>query len=175
MKFLIAAAAFVPLLQAGEELRPGLVGDYYEIGEEFDDFPALARRKPFKRLIDPDIRFDRTSETFGRTTLKLFFCVRWTGLIRIEKAGKVTFTLASDDGSRLFLDGKLIVNNGGLHGFEEASGEVELTAGTHQVRLDYFQCGGESGCHLYWSREDLAKEFVPAGVLMHKKDADLDR
>ena len=175
MMFALLPSTLCLLAGLQDELRPGLLGEYYTIGEEFDDFPALGARKPALRLLDPEIKFQRTSRAFGQTDLTVFFCVRWTGHLRVANAGRYTFYLASDDGSRLLLDGNLVVNNGGLHGYEEEKGEVELSAGDHELRVDYFQCGGESGCHLFWSRKGLAKEIVPASALFHRKDPSLDR
>src|SRR5205085_2412141 len=47
------------------------------------------------------------------------FALRFSGAINAPKDGSYTFWTSSDDGSRLYVDGKLVVNNDGLHGMEE--------------------------------------------------------
>ncbi len=69
--------------------------------------------------------------------------VRFDGVLHIEKPGRYTFMLNSDDGSRLFVDGAMVTEWDGVHGGGKArTGEVELTAGPHDLRLDFFQGGG---------------------------------
>lgn len=159
----------------GEELKPGLLGEYYEIGEQFDDFPSLDTRTPVLRRVDREVNVPRSMKPWPGTGLADFFCIRWTGVVRIPKDGRYAFFTASDDGSRLFVGGKLVVNNGGLHGFEEESGEVQLKAGDHALRVEYFECGGEAACTVAWDAGSGRKEILPASVLFHRKDKGVDR
>src|SRR5689334_16865299 len=115
---------------AAEKLEPGLLGEYFDIGTELEDFPAIpADKKPVIKRADKTISFESTRDPFPGTQLVDFFYIRWTGKVRIAKAGKYTFFLESDDGSRLFIDGKQIIDNGGKHAMEEVSGQMELKAG----------------------------------------------
>ena len=54
------------------------------------------------------------------------FSGEWSGKIKIDKAGEYTFATISDDGSRLFINGKQVVDNWGLHGNRKRTGKVEL-------------------------------------------------
>lgn len=154
--------------QEKPELRPGLLGEYYSIGEEIDDFPALKGRKPDLRRIDPAIEFKDTAEGFNGAPFKDHFAVHWTGVIRIATEGVYRFTLDSDDGSRLRIDGKLAVDNGGLHGMgERDGGSVVLKAGDHPLVLDYFENERGAGCILMWTPPGDGKAVVPAEVLFH--------
>ncbi len=72
----------------------------------------------------------------------------YEGKLRLPKKGKYRFYLASDDGSRLLIDGEQVVNNDGLHGLETKSAETTLTAGVHNLRLEYFQGKGDAGVKL---------------------------
>ena len=161
--------------QAADELKPGLIGEYYEMGEELNDFPNLKDMAPSLRRIDPDVNIPQTNGQFNKSGLILQFYVRWTGVLRVPKDGRYVFYTDSDDGSRLSIDGKLVVDNGGLHPPEEKSGEVELKAGTHDLRIDYFQGGGGAGCRVKWASDDFKTEVIPARVLFHKKDKELDQ
>ncbi|MCL4788375.1 MAG: hypothetical protein KJ070_16525, partial [Verrucomicrobia bacterium] len=91
--------------------------------------------------------------------------IRWTGRLRITEPGTYTFYLESDDGSRLFINSREVVNNGGVHPMLEKSGEISLTAGDHEIRLEYFDLTGEAGCRLSWSSPTTPKKIIPARVL----------
>ena len=72
-----------------------------------------------------------------------------TGVLAVATAGNYTFTLNSDDGSRLFIDGGLVVDNGGQHSPTTVSGSTFLTAGSHPFRVNFFEDqGGPSGVDL---------------------------
>jgi signal transduction histidine kinase/ligand-binding sensor domain-containing protein/CheY-like chemotaxis protein len=153
-------------------LRPGLIGEYFQFATSVSGFPqAGTLREPTLRRVDHTINFgDPTHDSvapFRGTELSENFYVRWTGLLRIAKAGRYTFYLNSDDGSRLLLDGKQVIDNGGLHAPIERSGDVELAEGDHPLRLEFFQADGGANCNLWWSTEGRAKEIVPAEVLFH--------
>lgn len=176
MKLVFAALVLWPVAQDPRELKPGLLGEYFLVGEEIDDFPTPKRLKPHVRKTDPAIDFKDTAEGFAGTELKDYFFVRWTGVIRLPEDGAYRFTLDSDDGSRLLIDGKLVVDNGGLHGMGERHGPpVELKAGNRALKLEFFENERGAGCKLLWTRPAGEKEIVPAGVLFHPKDPDLDK
>ncbi|HEX5270263.1 MAG TPA: PA14 domain-containing protein, partial [Gemmataceae bacterium] len=69
--------------------------------------------------------------------------LKFDGAFKAEREGNYRFQLTSDDGSRLLIDGKTVVNNDGIHATATASGEVTLTKGVHTVTVLYFQAGGE--------------------------------
>lgn len=68
-----------------------------------------------------------------------WFAIRYAGAFRISEAGDYTFRLSSDDGSKLTIDGKVVIDNDTLHPPKEARGTVKLAAGDHQMVLEYFQ------------------------------------
>jgi hypothetical protein len=80
-----------------------------------------------------------------------FFALRLTGKLVIERAGVYNFFLSSDDGSRLFLNGALVVDNDGPHTRQLASGTLELAAGEHELEVQYFDQGGSKALELAWS------------------------
>ncbi len=144
----------------------GLVAAVYPL-RGLTNFPALPESAPPALLrVDGQIDFPGAVAS-GNALLPLGSgCfIRWTGRLRISEPGTYTFYLESDDGSRLFINGREVVNNGGVHGMVEKSGEISLTVGEHEIRLDYFDQGGEAGCRLSWSSPAMPKEIVPARVL----------
>jgi len=66
-----------------------------------------------------------------------------TGVLAVEADGDHEFTLDSDDGSMLYIDGDLVVDNGDAHAPETASGSAYLTAGAHSFKIEFFECCGD--------------------------------
>lgn len=169
--FLLAAAFTIGTAVAGDALQPGLVGRYYQAPGSLDDFPSIPPgQKPSLERVDKEINFASTLEAFPGTKLVDNFYVNWTGLIRIPKDGKYTFYLESDDGSRLFIDGKQVVDHGGTHDMTEMSGRVELKAGDHELKVEYFDAEEDAGCILSWETAGQTKAVVPGTALFHKSD-----
>jgi hypothetical protein len=154
---------------AGEELEPGLKCDVFDMGGAVEDFPDVKDKKATVTKIDKTINVDSTDDKWPGTELTDHFYIRWTGVIKIEKDGKYKFYTESDDGSRVFIDGKQVVDNNGLHGMEEKDGEVELKAGNHEIKVEFFENEGGAGCKMSWEPAGGAKDIVPEKVLFHKK------
>jgi len=72
----------------------------------------------------------------------------YTGEITASATGLYAVALGSDDGSRLWIDGKLVIDNDGLHGNETKQAELALANGKHPFRLAYFQAGGGKALQL---------------------------
>ncbi len=73
------------------------------------------------------------------------------GFVNVAAANSYTFALGSDDGSALFVDGKEIVNDDGIHSYVNSSASEALTAGQHSVEVVYFNHeyqGGQGGATL---------------------------
>lgn len=172
----LAAAAFLLALSPQDDLKPGLIVEFYDMEKALEDFPVLdAEKKPAVRRIDPQVNYDSTADEFGKSGLSEHFYARWTGLLRVPKDGKYTFYTESDDGSRLWVNDKLVVENGGLHAMEEKSGEMELKAGDLPLKIDLFENEGDVGCKVSWETEGMPKEIIPEKVLFHRKDKELDK
>jgi hypothetical protein len=162
--------------ETGAEVRPGLVAEFFRLGREVQDFPTLAPdHKPAVRRVDRQINYAGTSGKFADTDLEDYFYVRWTGLLRVPKDGRYTFYLESDDGSRLWIDGRPVVENGGLHPMEEKSGEMTLKAGEYEIKVEFFENMGEAGCRVSWEVEGIAKEPIPESALLHRRDKEIDK
>jgi hypothetical protein len=95
------------------------------------------------------------------------FSIRWTGWLQIPTAGAYTFFVTSDDGARLWVDGRLLVNSWIDQGAtEHASVPVQLQAGQKvDIRLEFFENGGAAMVELRWSGPGVAKQIVPQARL----------
>jgi len=96
------------------------------------------------------------------------FAVRFTSMIDISVDGSYTFFVKSDDGSRLLVDGKVVVNNDGLHGGQEATGVVLLKAGRHPVTLLYFDSTQDQMLEVSYQGAGTEKRTIPPSVLFQK-------
>jgi hypothetical protein len=164
---------FVLALFLQEELKPGLVGEYHHTGERIQDFPVLEPgAKPRFKRVDKRIDFDRTVGPFHGTKLVDDFYVRWTGIVRVPKPGKWKFLTVSDDGSRLLLDRRKVVDNGGTHEMREAAGEVDLEAGDHEILVEYFDRYAHAGIRVLWEGPGQNKDVIGAHALFHKPAAE---
>ena len=90
------------------------------------------------------------------------FSAEWTGFINVPATGSVGFRICSDDGSFLWIDDQVWVENGGSHGRECRESVRMLTAGRHALTLRYFQDGGAQTMELYWMLPGKPWEMVPA-------------
>lgn len=75
-----------------------------------------------------------------------------TGILIVPQTGEYTFGLDSDDGSLLYIDGALNVDNGGPHGPQFVSGSpLNLIQGVrYTFQIEFFECcGGPGGVDLY--------------------------
>lgn len=68
-----------------------------------------------------------------------WFAIRYRCIILAPVSSPYTFKLNSDDGTKLFIDGKLVIDNDGTHPPTTKSGTVDLTSGKHYFELQYFQ------------------------------------
>lgn len=68
--------------------------------------------------------------------------IRFTGTLNVTDSSPVNYTIASDDGSRLLIDGNVIIDNDGPHGVIEKSASVSLEPGKHAIEVQYFNAGG---------------------------------
>lgn len=67
-----------------------------------------------------------------------------TGYLNISTAGTYTLSLASDDGSKLVIDG-VELSNDGDHGMQTVSADYTLSAGLHTISILQFEDGGYTG------------------------------
>jgi len=87
------------------------------------------------------------------------YSIEWKGYLLIEEAGLYQFTTASDDGSVVFIDDTLVVDNGGFHTLKEVSGSIFLLPGFHSIWVRY--CQGEGRDILQFSAFKQGQEPLP--------------
>jgi len=128
---------------------------------DWKQLPNFAALTPHREGDIPDgliqLKLDDYKNQFG---------VVFTGKLDAPKDGDYRFQLASDDGARLFVDGKQVVDNDGVHPFSTIkSGKTKLKTGPHEVRVEYFQAGG--GAEIYASWQGPGFELTPLSRTLH--------
>lgn len=91
--------------------------------------------------------------------------VVFEGDITIAAAGTYSFSLASDDGSKLYINGRTVVDNDGDHGVITAAGSIDLQPGKHAIRVEYFNGGGGSWLGAYFEGPGIPRQFVDPNLL----------
>ncbi len=78
------------------------------------------------------------------------FAFRFRSGLDVPHDGRYYIFLISDDGSKIFIDGELLVNNDGVHGRHFEYSRIELTAGLHDIEVQYFEETGRERLAIYW-------------------------
>jgi mono/diheme cytochrome c family protein len=117
--------------------------------------------------IEGQQKAEGTTDRFSLTPRKRteYFGLRFSGLLAVPADGTYTFYTASDDGSRLWVDGQLVVDNDFHHATEEKTGSIHLKAGDHPILLRYFNADGGLELKVAYSGPGLAKQEIPPSVL----------
>ena len=126
---------------------------------EFRNLPDFARLKPSRKGVVYNFSLNKIDLPGGS------YAMQFHSFIQINKGGEYTFYINSNDGSQLFIDDKLIIDNGGEHGAKEISNTVELAPGLHNIRADYFQAGGGKVLTVSYESGDITKQYLPESLL----------
>ena len=158
------ATAIAMYLQRGQKPAggpasvPGLTYEYYE--EALQRLPRFDRLKVKAKGIAREINLEMRQRDDN-------FALRFTGNITIPVEGEYTFFVVSDDGARLFIDDKQVLENDGIHPATEGRGRIVLTRGEHALSVLYFNGTGERALHADWQGPNFARQEIPAEALSH--------
>lgn len=140
--------------------QAGILVDFFKQNPGNVDIRTLDKLKVTASGIVPEIVMNVPQKTTADG-----FGLRFTGNILVPKSGKYTFFTNSDDGSRLYIDDQLVVNNDGLHGMVEKNGSINLSAGPHSIIVTYFDNGGGDGLIVSWAGPGFSKQKIAADRL----------
>ncbi len=149
--------------------EPGMSIRCYDIGRQFSKLmPLVPGQTPNVSKVVPVIDLDRRRRDFG--DLMEFFLMVGDGFLEIPNAGQYEFELTSDDGSKLWIDGKVVVDNDMEHSTESKTGKMQLSAGLHPIELRFFQGVGDAIVQLKWKPPgQSAFSLVPTSALSCQK------
>jgi hypothetical protein len=121
---------------------------------------------------DPQINFDWGAGSPDPQVGNDFFSIRWTGWLKAPKPGKYTLLLQVDDGARLWLDGRLVIDSWQWLVGNISTAEVDLTGRPQQMRVEYMEVTGGASVRLSWARKDgFGMQPVPSWALFHDRTA----
>ena len=93
------------------------------------------------------------------------FGIVFSGSIQINSSGNYTFYTRSDDGSKLYIDGKQVVDNDGIHAPRERSGSISLSQGRHAIEVRFFERTEGQVLEVRYAGPGVSKRPIPNNVL----------
>jgi len=141
-------------------VKSGLAFEYYE--GQFQEIPDFDKLTPASTgtagrvSLDPAPQLDALALSFD-------------GYIQVPADGVYTFATRSNDGSQVFVDGTLLVDNGGRHTMRGQSGFIALRKGYHALRVTYFQGGLLYGLEFLYAGPGIELQEVSGSVLWRRE------
>jgi len=150
-------ARLSPAVRAGQT-TPGVRFSLYE--GEWRRLPDFAALTPVRTGVATgfDLSPRRRDDQFGLV---------FEGLLDVPGDGIYYFATRSDDGSQLFVDGQLVVDNDGEHAPVATSGEIALAKGRHALRLTFFENRGGEELAVEWEGPGFGRQPIPEARLLH--------
>jgi len=150
----------LPAYRLENVIEAGLRYEYFE-GE-------ITSLKDFNLLIT------KNSGTINLLTLPAeasadHFGLIMEGFIDIPVTGVYRFNIISDDGSRLYIDNELVVDNDSLHAREAVEGVAALEKGYHRFQVLYFESTGEEFLEVRIEGPGISERIIPAEMLFRDK------
>lgn len=176
MKKYLAAAVALALPLTGAQAGPGLNGSYWLNGYGFNiggtadatfNTNTVCFPSCFSWAGDGDTVSNFLGVPSGYTTgLSADFtglsghALELSGFLNIASSGTYNLGLFSDDGSYMWVDGVLVVNNGGDHGPSAVSNNVFLAAGAHSLLIYQQENGGITALTAYMNGSPLSGSVI---------------
>ena len=138
-------------------------------------YPLAPTVPPTNTELDPNVDYGSALSFNWHPFSYGSFSVNWTGELTVPANGTYDFELASDDGSWLYVDSRLVVDRGGTNSPGDTTGSVVLIAGVHSVVVDFYEaCGGSSGVDWLWAPPGSGSyALVPTASLRVPENASL--
>ena len=154
----VAEATFVkaePQKYRGKLLDLGVGYKYFETSKPLATLPRISSLKsPVKTGIAEDFTLGVANRTDGYVLL-------FTGYLDVKEGGVYTFETTSDDGSALYVDKKLVVNNNGIHPPVKKTGKIKLRKGWRKVNVLYFESSGGEALSVQYSGPNTPLQALP--------------
>ncbi|MFP4978180.1 glycosyl hydrolase [Paenibacillus sp. CN-4] len=136
----------------------GLRGEYFN-NTELRGKPALVRE-------DANVDFNWRGDAPAPVIAVDEFSVRWTGKLKPAVSGEYSFTASSDDGIRVWIGGRLIIDNWETQSGVDRKGSLSLKSGeTYDIKVEYFEQHGDANVQLKWKPPGRAESVIPGNVL----------
>jgi hypothetical protein len=136
----------------------GLQAVYFSNTTDLDGAVQVTR-------VDSNIDFNWNQDVPATNINRELFSVRWKGEIEIPATDTYTFTTRSNDGSRIYVNDQLVVNDWGTHAARDTSGTIDLEAGAYPIVVEYMQDGANANIVVSWESSLIPKQPIPSVVL----------
>ena len=167
-----AEVVSVPLVTKTTELKnalPGLMAEVWTGLKSVTKMPSFPPSRPGDQAgIVQDFE-GLEAQDFGQ--LDEDFALVAKGYLYVNQDTLAGIRVLSDDGSKVSIDGQLILDNDGLHGTESIDAMVKLNKGYHPITIEFFQ--GKGGRYLSFEWKPKGTEGwtgLPSGMLLHSAD-----
>jgi GH43 family beta-xylosidase len=102
----------------------------------------------------------------------VLYSVRWSAKLTVATAGEHAFFTTADDGVRVFVDDKPIIDDWASHPAKDSTGKVTLGAGEHDMRVEYFQGRGDASLAFEWQPPGGVRGPIPEALVVPVADLD---
>ncbi|MEZ5199380.1 MAG: metallophosphoesterase [Bacteroidales bacterium] len=150
---------FLPSVQV-ENIEKGIFYKYFE--GEYTSVSEMPLAHPRKQGTSNNVTLEIAGETNS-------FGLEFSGLIKITATGIYRFYTTSDDGSQLYIDDKLVVDNDGAHGVIKADGLAALNEGYHNLKVLYFNAKKKKLLNVSFMSLDFNEKKLPDSILYYAK------
>ena len=148
-------------IQLKKKPAPGVSYAYYEAN--WNKLPDFSKEKVVSKGVLKNFGTQPAKRRDG-------FGFVFTGYLKVGQTGDYQFGLASDDGSKLWINDKLVLDADGIHPADLKTGPVvKLKRGYYKIRVDYFEAHGGEGIQLKWypPSKKPGWQSVPQNALYH--------
>ena len=144
-----------------------LLAEYHR-GVALDE---VALRRTEATIDQPRLSNDSARGDFGSGAGSDRFSARWTGLVRLVRAGRYEWTTTSDDGQRLWIDGAPLINNWSRQSRTTKQARITLDAGWHALRYEMFKHSGTGFARVQVQGPGMRRQILPTGQLARVRDS----
>ena len=142
-----------PVVKPPSGFAFGLEASLYSFRNALTAMPDFSSLTPDCKIVASSIAYSSTAEPWAGMpeTMADRFAALFEGFLIAEEGGRYDIALNSDDGSRLYIDGKLVIDNSGNHSMRKMLATVALSEGLHSLRLEYYENTDHAGLELSWA------------------------
>lgn len=128
--------------------------------ENLTSIPSLDNKRPDAKGTCFEITSDEVKEEIKSNT-----AVRFRTTLQVENEDRFTFYTNSDDGSKLWVNSELVVDNDGDHGVIEKNGSISLKPGSYPIEVIWFNGGGSGWLNVDYKTKTIPKQVLPTSIL----------
>jgi len=141
------------------------IADLYQVPDSTKNLPDFSALTAIKKICLKQI--DITDRSFtdgfpGVEDLNKFFALNFNFNLKISEEGEYKFRVISDDGSKVFIDDALVIDNDKTQAATSRDGKVTLSPGSHKINVQYFQGPPDRiALELFWTPPGAAESYIP--------------